>query len=85
MGWLHSIDQGYGVYLNKISIHEIFNNIEKINIDLTESKIKNIYPQLTIDLSNFSFKEKVYLLGMGKENPHSWYDYNIKDIDDILF
>lgn len=83
MGWLHVIDSGYGVYLNKLSVKEVFNNIENLNIELTDDIIKEIYPQLNIDLFNFSYKEKVCILGMGKENPHSWYDYNIKNINEI--
>lgn len=83
MGWLHSVDDGSGIYLNKLSMTEIYDNLEKLNIDLSDENIKKIYPELKIDLSKFSYKEKVLLLGMGKENPHSWYDYNIKSINQI--
>ena len=83
MGWLHSIDHGYGIYLNKISMKEIFDNCENLNLKLDTATIRKIYPQLNIKLGKFSYKEKVLLLGMGKENPHSWYDYNLRTVNDI--
>ena len=83
MGWIHSIDKGYGMYLNKLSMKEIFNNCENLKLKLNTSTIRKIYPELNIKLGKFSYKEKVLLLGMGKYNPYSWYDYNIHSVNDI--